>query len=490
MNNPNCLVFSIDFDGCSDNQGSQERIINNALAFYRNNQNIEKIIFMIGSLRQSLELDIHNALQNSTPPYLSCTILNDTLPAQMKQKLDEMFPYNNVEVVFDTFLQSDLFGDLEFGTNFQAMQEVFKSGTNIEQLESVSRLNKHGEEVNLLNLPHLTDCSKLSIIYTQLHYLANIIPGNYMLHFFDDREDILDQIQAFYSSNLRLVPATAALQLILHRSHDFETQSKDVITGTGGINPNYVDNLRELASSLSWAVVNINDFSCLRLQSMLSSFTQTEDLLAFEGVERNMRNFNKFIEQAFQTTNSNIDAVKQSFITVCGTYDDCTDEIFEAQYKKLHFENLCYSSEPSISRKAAILSTEADNALLLHENIDLNETAKSFAAQKLLHAKQIKEHLENFKKQITSINNYFENIPEIFKINFDNEVDKLFYCYEEMISSHETLYQQFMNATPVYAKEPVIPSPQRGRRIMMFDQVYSDSKNELFANLSSAFSKK
>lgn len=123
-------------------------------------------------------LDISNAFRNSKyPNYISCSSLMDNLLPGLKRAIDE-----SIEVSFDTYLQFDSFQRLTPGTTFNYMKKIF-SEIDHQHIKDYCEYQHRFEEdcsshflelesfdeqsgINLLTDNHLTDCSKISIIYS------------------------------------------------------------------------------------------------------------------------------------------------------------------------------------------------------------------------------------------------------------------------------------------------------------------------------------
>lgn len=265
------FVASIDFDGCSDNHESREAIIEHIALSCQSIKDLKKIILMIGSLRQSLRLDIINAKYNSTyPNYISCTSIIE----HFEPRLKELFP--RIEIIVDPYLLFDSFQQLEHGTTFRAMQKLFAEIDHKHikdyDIDSNSPLHTacHHEESdsNLFTSNHFTDCSKISIIYPQLHHIASqYTDKQIVMHFYDDKINILNNLYHFYIRNLQWIPKNLSLYLFKQMAitEHKPIPAAPILWGNGPINHHYHHQLLELAKSLNWqsAPEWFNDFELM-----------------------------------------------------------------------------------------------------------------------------------------------------------------------------------------------------------------------------------
>ena len=103
--NPELLVTSLDFDGCSDNQQSHQRIIDNIVNTCVQFPSINRIIVMIGSLRQTLVLDLLNAFMNEEDGHpLSCQILYSQFLPNLEKQIQTRLGGQIGEIEFSPFL--------------------------------------------------------------------------------------------------------------------------------------------------------------------------------------------------------------------------------------------------------------------------------------------------------------------------------------------------------------------------------------------------
>ncbi len=112
--NPELLVTSLDFDGCADNRASQQRIIDHIINTCTNFPSINKVIVMIGSLRQTLVLDLLNAFMNGEEGQpLSCEILYSQFLPNLEKQIKDRMGSRICEIEFSPFLLNDIPNKLE-----------------------------------------------------------------------------------------------------------------------------------------------------------------------------------------------------------------------------------------------------------------------------------------------------------------------------------------------------------------------------------------
>lgn len=255
------LVISLDFDGCSDRAFSQEAILNHIVESSKHIEDLTRIVLMIGSLRQSLFLDILNARNNSQyPNFISCTSLYEEFLPRVRESV-----VPSIEIIFDTYLQCDSFNQLEPGTTFEVMRKTFKEIdhlhiNNYEHeheyfTEYVTTTNKSNDTINLLKARHMADCSKISIIYAQLHRMASLYPeDDIVMHFYDDKTTILGNLHHFYKNNSQWISEQLCLSFyhqIANPEHS-PTLIAEPLKGKGPTNQNYDTHLLQLAEIHRW----------------------------------------------------------------------------------------------------------------------------------------------------------------------------------------------------------------------------------------------
>lgn len=186
-------VTSFDFDGClfhrnyvySDNK---DVIASNKIfldTIKEENRNFTKAIALIGSNRQSLNIDMANSLGKG-----SC------FPA-IKKVTDHL------GCTFDPFLLADIYGNLPSGTSYDRAMHLFDHTYSGDHSDWIF------------------DDTKASLIYAQMHKVALENPTEEIIFdFYDDRgfgarapKDILEDLREFFSKNPELIPPNVTLRL-------------------------------------------------------------------------------------------------------------------------------------------------------------------------------------------------------------------------------------------------------------------------------------
>lgn len=224
-------VLSFDFDGCLFHSNyifsEQKDVVKSNHAFLNKikeeNKEFTKAYTFVGSNRQSFAIDIINSRSKG-----SC------FPA-VKQVSDFL------GTTLDTMLLADIYGDLPDGTSYAR-------ATNQNNQE------KHSE--------WLFDETKATILYAQMHKIANENPNEEIVFdFYDDRGigaikpvDILEHLHNFYEKNQYLIPSNVTLRL--HQYAGAEVTPIAQIKGTGFIDQNYRQTVKDLAAQ---AVTEFSD---------------------------------------------------------------------------------------------------------------------------------------------------------------------------------------------------------------------------------------
>jgi hypothetical protein len=214
-------VLSLDFDGCLFHRrylNSEEGVVKANLEFLNKlkdeNQAFDKVIAIIGSNRQSYNVELANMFRGLSFPAVK-----------------EVSDY--LETKLDTFLLADIYGNLENGTSYElGIKKDYHA--------------KHAD--------WLFDESKVSVLYAQMHKIALENPNEQIVFdFFDDRgngnrtaSDILEWLNEFYTENKTLIPANLTLNLHHYAGDDVTTLFS--IKGTGIIDENYKQTVKDMSS--------------------------------------------------------------------------------------------------------------------------------------------------------------------------------------------------------------------------------------------------
>lgn len=179
-------VLSLDFDGCLFNDhyyGPERYVIKSNYSFLsrlkQENNQYEKVYSLIGSNRQSVAVDRHNYIKDSV-------MVGSCFPAMIRVN-------QYLEVVFDSFLLADLYGNLRGGISFQCAIDPGYTG-------------RHSDWI--------FDHTKITLLYAQMHRKAlQHLDKEIVFDFYDDKHQILRRLGKFYSAHPELVPRNIRLRL-------------------------------------------------------------------------------------------------------------------------------------------------------------------------------------------------------------------------------------------------------------------------------------
>lgn len=208
-------VFSLDYDGCTDIAIAdlEQRMVDLANAGHQ-------VTIMVGSNRQDIEHDVNNSRgKGSMSVFKAFQRLSDRVKAQVSTEKQ-----NNVE--FDKHLQIDSCLDTPSGSSMAAyLPELDKDPGELDAFLKAER--KTGRTIN-------NDESKISMIYNQLHHMANKAKQTsdkktLQFTFTDDRPEILQGIQEYFNQHADLIPEGVTLHLE-HRStrENVENREKSI----------------------------------------------------------------------------------------------------------------------------------------------------------------------------------------------------------------------------------------------------------------------
>lgn len=226
-------IRSIDFDGCLYNQQYQQskdsnRLISSNEAFITKmiaeiqRARFDECIFMVGSNRQSFEVDALNSFMRRTD---SCFSGLMNLHMEICQRLRQTSIYTRTAIKLDPYLLADTYGRLQAG-------ESFGKAVKKKLLE-----NMDGHE------SWLFDDSKLTILYAQMHKVASEHPdADIIFDFYEDRQSILEGLRDFFQNNQDLLPNNITLNLHEYCGNDVSNMAE--IKGLDGvIDANYSQNI-------------------------------------------------------------------------------------------------------------------------------------------------------------------------------------------------------------------------------------------------------
>lgn len=253
------LVLCLDFDGCTDTPDARARLINYIIGLLKRKQIYKHIMVVIGSLRQSLDLDIANAARfyyKNNNAYVSCSLLGTDFIARLSDNLLKYFGEDSPTIEFHNLLLSDVLNQLKTGTVFNLMLK------NLYADDKIEVINQIGERVVLLETENgeyiypsckeYTDQSKTLLTYMFMHEIALKLgwEANFTLLLIDDRTDILHGLTTFYNQNKQLLPFTCFFKCINYNSRDKKIIPLDGTLGTGIINAAYQYNLRNVVNKI------------------------------------------------------------------------------------------------------------------------------------------------------------------------------------------------------------------------------------------------
>ena len=152
------LVLNIDFDGCTDTPLARQKLADYIVSICLENPHYKEISIIIGSLRQSLLLDLINAHNNAYAhdgQLFSCAIILDEFYSILNVKLQKL-PHTPPKVNKINFLTYDLYNNLPIGTTFNSMQtKTYNQMFNPQNFDSLPIVDNQGENISKLSLEEL-----------------------------------------------------------------------------------------------------------------------------------------------------------------------------------------------------------------------------------------------------------------------------------------------------------------------------------------------
>lgn len=227
-------VHSFDFDGSLFNDNymeAYERDKDQKAAIIKGNKRLlddikassrhfSKQIVIVGSNRQSKRIDVINSDRMYAKTGSCFTAIKEVA--------------NYLGAELDTFLLADLYHGLEDGESFK---------------RAISQPNAEHKD-------WVFDHTKASILYAQIHRSAleaakENPKESIIFDFYDDRTDILDALNTFYSQHPELIPANVTLRLNYYKPIFEQTgavpEKKYEIVGRGFIDQNYRETVKNMA---------------------------------------------------------------------------------------------------------------------------------------------------------------------------------------------------------------------------------------------------
>ncbi len=241
---------------------NNEPLINKILELSKQHQ---KAIILVGSNRQSLEIDRFNRWKFPYANTGNCFKGTDNLTRYLNSQIPDMFTFNH-------FLLEDVYQSLTIGTTMLD-DALSKSNKKID--------GKRREPIRKYN-ERCFDPTKTTLIYAQMQEMAKQIKegdtGEF--HFYDDIDVILFMVHGAFSRHPELIPSNITLHLHLwgnptdvNETHI--TKFKDYanpIQGKGMPLENYDILLRDKATcDLLGKPVNIVDEIALLHKNMIAN---------------------------------------------------------------------------------------------------------------------------------------------------------------------------------------------------------------------------
>ncbi|KTD48933.1 Dot/Icm T4SS effector [Legionella rubrilucens] len=217
-------IFNGDFHRHKDviraNKALLDLIANNAEGY-------ESTTLYAGTNRQSISDDAANAHRNDT---------GSAFPHLM-----QLTAYLNkfLKVKLDKFLLTDLYHQRKAGESFNEALTLLEKDSPHYDREKI----KHGPFKDWLH-----DQSKLTLLYAQIHRFAKQHPKDTLdFYFYDDRDDILDKLHAYFQQNPHRLPRNLCLRI---KQYCGEGSLKDYppVQGTGKIDKKYKATVKHLAT--------------------------------------------------------------------------------------------------------------------------------------------------------------------------------------------------------------------------------------------------
>lgn len=240
-------ILSFDADGCLFHSkyidAKDQNVILHNQAFLKQIKTesaamaVDKVISMVGSNRQSKQLDDSNRFFFS--PYGcgdkgSCFTALKTLSEYLGSDLDPL-------------LLADIFSDLPAGTSYDIAMQVLSKITYSAHdnfLEIATKMT--AADAGVKHPQTYFDTSKVTLLYAQIHKTAIENPtADIIYDFYDDRSDILEMLRVFFGEYPEFIPENVTLRL---NQYDGSCPSKlhHEIRGTGFIDSQYRETVKDM----------------------------------------------------------------------------------------------------------------------------------------------------------------------------------------------------------------------------------------------------
>lgn len=222
---------SFDFDNCifhtqyfwKQSKPDIYEVILKNIPFFENirsqNHAYDANICLIGSNRQSKRCDDQLSAFKKAPTESCFSAI---------QKVNDF-----LDATLDPFLLADIYGNLDSGQSFE------------RALSPEANSIRHADWI--------FDSSKLSILYAQMHKIANDYPDDIItFDFYDDKSQrklsqysLLEDLQAYFTAYSEMIPHNVTLRLNYYAGKEVTTYTP--IQGTGRIDAHYHETVREMA---------------------------------------------------------------------------------------------------------------------------------------------------------------------------------------------------------------------------------------------------
>lgn len=238
-------VLSFDFDGCifhfdyirdnpisavtadADATTLNKVITHNAALLDKikdENQRFSKVVTLVGSNRQSKEVDDGNRSKIDETGFYRTVSCYEALTIIAE----------HLQITVDKFLLADVYGEKEAGVSFDlALDADVKN-------DPTAHAN------------WIFDETKLTILYAQMHKIAlENLTEDIVFDFFDDRRYIRNNLAEFFNKNSHLMPSN--IKLRIHHYDGGAAELMHEIQGTGLIDTNYRVTVLDMASQVPYA---------------------------------------------------------------------------------------------------------------------------------------------------------------------------------------------------------------------------------------------
>lgn len=152
---------------------------------------------IVGSNRQDVIMDFGNGSAGVTPP------------GSVFPRLQAVS--NRLNAKFDKFLLADLESGNKFGTEFDTILNSGLLQSN-GSYKSDTKWSKLDADIRFAKL--VDDSSKVSLLFAQMQKASQEHPKTEIeFNFYDDRKDIVEDLQSFFEKNPNLIPKNVVLNL-------------------------------------------------------------------------------------------------------------------------------------------------------------------------------------------------------------------------------------------------------------------------------------